>query len=175
MRAALLLTGSPYMPATAPKTRRRFVQDGEVPVVVVNPRQPRLEQDDRGAVQSLQRQLVAERDARMNVERALQRSEDLVRQLQTRLAHAEIAVREAAAPPPVLPEAVATDEVAAETAPLPADWPEKPRRGRKPKSLMATDIPAEAELDSASIAVESDESVEWWKPNWREEFRKRPR
>ena len=94
------------MPA-APRARRRFVQDGEVPVVVITPRHPRAEQE-RAAVTELEHALAAERDARQAAEKALQRAEATIRQLQTHLAHAEIARREAT-PAPV-PAASQTDE-----------------------------------------------------------------
>ena len=85
------------MPA-APRARRRFVQEGEVPVVVITPRHPRAEQE-RAAVTELEHALAAERDARQAAEKALQRAEATIRQLQTHLAHAEIARREATPAP----------------------------------------------------------------------------
>ncbi|MDQ2803195.1 MAG: hypothetical protein M3Y41_11100 [Pseudomonadota bacterium] len=106
MRAALHLrpSSSPPSPA-APRGRHRFVQDGEVPVVVVNPRQHRPEENGV-ALAELERALASEREARQAAEKALQQAAETIRQLQTRLAHAEIAQREATpVPAPEMPKA----------------------------------------------------------------------
>ena len=76
-----------------------------MPVVVVNPRHHRPEEDG-AALAELERALASEREARRAAEKALQQAAETIRQLQTRLAHAEIAQREAApAPAPETPKA----------------------------------------------------------------------
>ena len=136
MRAALHLPKSSSAPAsTAPRGRHRFVQDGEVPVVMVNPRHPRAE-EDRTVLAELERSLATEREARLAAEKALRQSEDMVRQLRTRLAHAEMAQREAV--PAAPPDAAPAPAVAAVRAPR-----TRTRRAAEPVT---------------------EEVVEWWKP-----------
>lgn len=65
-----------------------------MPVVVVNPR-PHRSGEDAAALAELERALAAEHEARRAAEKALQQAAETIRQLQTRLAHAEIAQREA--------------------------------------------------------------------------------
>jgi hypothetical protein len=139
MRAALQSHGSPSYETHAPRGRHRYVQDSEVPVVVLNPRQRPAE--DRTAVAQLQQTITVERGARQVAEAALRQAEETIRQLQTRLAHAELARIEATSvrPAPVV-EAVLEETV--------------PRK----KSRVKQAEPAMAE----------DEPVEWWTPGWRE-------
>ena len=66
-----------------------------MPVVVVNPR-PHRPDEDGAALAELERALASEREARQAAEKALQQATETIRQLQTRLAHAEIAQREVA-------------------------------------------------------------------------------
>jgi hypothetical protein len=142
MRAALSLPRTNSSPGTVHHGRHRYVQDGEVPVVVINPRN-RHPEENRAALADLERSLATEREARRAAEDALHQAEDTIRQLQTRLAHAEIAQREAAMPAPSAPvEVAATPD---EDSPPPA-----PRAKR------------------SKPAVTEDEPVEWWKPGWQE-------
>jgi hypothetical protein len=139
MRAALQSHGSPSHDAHAPRGRHRYVQHGEVPVVMLNPRQRPAE--DRTAVAQLQQTITVEREARQTAEAALKQAEETIRQLQTRLAHAELARVEYASTMP-LP---VVEAVARETAPA------KKQRAK-----------------SAKPALTEDEPVEWWTPGWRE-------
>jgi len=116
-----------------------------VPVTVVNPRPHRLE-EDRAVLAELERALAREREARHAAEKALRQATETIRQLQTRLAHAEIARKEATAPVPV------PNAPNAETASRPKRPPQ--RRARKPAE---------------------DKPVEWWKPGWRERLRDQQR
>lgn len=90
-------------PATGQR-KRRFVQDGEVPVTVLPRRGDRdpvtirppmaglaLHGSDAGAA------LAAERTAREQAEQALRDAQSTIRDLQTKLAHAELAQGEAMA------------------------------------------------------------------------------
>ncbi len=84
-------------PLDAPRThldphrhKRRFVSEGEVPVTVLPPTGRRTSSEDT-------ERLEAERHAREAAERALAEAQTTIRDLQTRLAHAEIAAREAQA------------------------------------------------------------------------------
>lgn len=73
--------------------RRRFVRDGEVPVVVLH---PKSEADSRHAatIADLTRQRDSERAARLRAEQSLHEALATIQTLQTRLAHADIAREE---------------------------------------------------------------------------------
>jgi hypothetical protein len=73
--------------------RRRFVQDGDVPVTVVR-RNPAAE-PDLSRLQRVEAQLAAETAARAQAERALAEAQSQTRDLQTKLGHAELAKTEA--------------------------------------------------------------------------------
>ena len=95
-----LQAGPPGRPAgrsSADKPRHRFVQDGAVPVTILNRHRPD-EADgppmNRAAVEAA---LQDERAARDRTERSLQEALATVRDLQTKLGHAELAHREASA------------------------------------------------------------------------------
>jgi hypothetical protein len=142
MRAALQSRGPSSHDAQAPRGRHRYVQDGEVPVVVLNPRQRPAE--DRAGVARLEQAIGVEREARQAAETALKQAEETIRQLQTQLAHTELARVEAASvmPAPVV-EAVLDEMVP----------PRKPRATR------------------AKTVLAEEEPVEWWTPGWRERLR----
>jgi len=91
---------SPVRSSSAPRPRHRFVQDGDVPVALVGRSRPQ-EADmpaaaptNRGAIEAALHQ---ERAARDRAERSLQEALATVRDLQTKLGHAELAQREASA------------------------------------------------------------------------------
>ena len=163
MRAALQSSG-PASPTTGPHRaggRHRFVQDGEVPVVVVNPRH-RSPDEARGATAELERALSVERDARSAAEKSLLQAEDTIRQLRTRLAHAEIARDEiAAAPPPVAPAPM--PELDAQSSALEEEPAAPPKRAKRRTAEVATDEPAPETVEQ--------EPIEWWRPGWRERLR----
>ena len=91
---------SPVRGPSAPRPRQRFVQDGDVPVTLVGRHRPH-EADlsaaasaSRGATEAA---LHGERAARERAERLLQEALATVRDLQTKLGHAELAQREVSA------------------------------------------------------------------------------
>ena len=82
--------------------RRRFVADGEVPVVIVGHRDNGADATpSRGAAPPVNRHaeaelaLKAEQEARQRAERSLTEAQATIRQLQTRLGHAVLALDEA--------------------------------------------------------------------------------
>jgi hypothetical protein len=157
MRAALHLPRTTSSPASGHHGRHRYVQDGEVPVVVINARS-RNPEDNRAAVAELERALGVEREARRVAEDALHQAEDTIRQLQTRLAHAEIAQREAASPPPPAP-----------APPAPAPPAPAPPAPALVQAARDEAVPPEASRSKRSKpAPAEDEPVEWWKPGWQE-------
>ncbi len=135
-------------------------------MVVVNQRH-RGPEENRAAVADLERLLNLERDARSTAEKALMQAEETIRQLRTRLAHAEIARDEVAAAPPAMqptPPAPVEEEVAAAA----------PKRGRPRKVHSAQGNVANVD-ETASTDDREDESggeaIEWWRPGWRERLR----
>jgi hypothetical protein len=104
-----------------------------VPVVVLNPRQRSPE--DRTAVMRLEQAIAVEREARRATETALKQAEETIRQLQTRLAHAELARVEAASVTP---------------APVVAAMPEETIPPRVPR------------MKQVKPTLTEDEPVEWW-------------
>jgi hypothetical protein len=153
MRAALHLRRPSSSTSPSPTRhagRHRFVQDGEVPVVVVNPRQQRSEVE-QAVLSALEGNLAREREARRAAETALEQATATIRQLQTRLAHAEMAQREA-----VLALALAAQATEVEQA----------VSARPPKRVEARSRrPAQARPRT------EDTPIEWWKPGWKERFR----
>ena len=115
MRRALGLTGdrvgrgSPSQPeqprlppegrhtgrTSAGKSRHRFVQDGAVPVTLVSRRRPDEADGPAASHAATEAALQDERAARARAEQALQEALATVRDLQTKLGHAELAQREA--------------------------------------------------------------------------------
>lgn len=92
MRRALGLSGhgSPQPHRAVPdlhRPKRRFVADGEVPVTVLPGSGRRQESEEAG-------RLEAERQAREAAERGLSEAQATIRDLQTRLRHAEMALSE---------------------------------------------------------------------------------
>ena len=82
--------------SSADKPRHRFVQDGAVPVTILN--RHRLDEANGSPVSrtAIEAALQDERAARDRAERSLQEALATVRDLQTKLGHAELGHREAA-------------------------------------------------------------------------------
>ena len=176
MRRALGLQGpsraAPQQRADQARPRHRFVQDGGVPVVVLN---SRSDNDPtavfKARVAELEAALEAERSAHGATRRTLHEAQVSVQALQTRLAHAEFAHGEALAA-------------------------ERRARREAEESLQAQLIPqieqpvappmATSALGGASKAkkvirkaprtprvskVAEPQPVKWWLPNFREKSR----
>lgn len=192
MRRALGLDGGSAAPRPAqrptqrpaelhtPTTRHRhrFVNDGDVPVVVVHsrPDQPPPSRPDRSAVQ-----LEHERIARERSERALSAANARLRDMETQLVHVTLARDEALAslreaharlaaavtPPrvaaPVAPAATAADPAANADAPPPV----KRRRGRPPKVRTEATAPKPRKA-AATPRGKAPQPVKWWVKGWRE-------
>ncbi len=81
--------------SSADKPRHRFVQDGAVPVTLVNRHRPDDADGPSASRAAIEAALQDERGARAKAERSLQEALATVRDLQTKLGHAELARREA--------------------------------------------------------------------------------
>lgn len=77
------------------KPRHRFVQDGAVPVTIVNRHRPDEAEGQSASRAAIEAMLQDERAARAKAERSLQEALATVHDLQTKLGHAELAHREA--------------------------------------------------------------------------------
>ena len=162
----------------APRHRHRFVNDGEVPVVMVHsrPDQPPPSRPDRSSAQ-----LDLERAARERAERALAAAQTRIRDLDTKLHHLTLARDEAlaaldqlreqlaaalarpAAAPAAAPIGDQTGAATAASASAQADSAAAPvtrRRGRPPKPK--TERPAPKPRGKAP------QPVKWWVKGWRE-------
>ena len=201
MRQALGLRNGPSAGGQVPQRReaeqrgRRFVKDGEVPVVVVS---SSSRDDATGPVNRIaaaEHAARSERHAREQAERALSDAHNTIQQLRTQLVHAEMAHREALAAERATREAVeqalreanearaAAAEASTEEAP-PATPPR--RRGRPPLIRVSTrpaeetgqlplSEPAAPVLRRRKAAAEETEQepVQWWLPTYRASTRKR--
>jgi hypothetical protein len=111
MRRSLGIGSKPTSGGRGPQPRSRFVRDGDVPVVVLHPKSE-SETRHAAALAELTGQLAREREAHTRTEQALRDARSTIQTLQTRLAHAEIALAErvpAAGPPPSEPQPAPAD------------------------------------------------------------------
>ena len=150
------------------RPRRRFVQDGEVPVTVIHPR-PRQGLDSLGPTragaspqeraESAEAVLATERAAREHAERLLREAQATILDLRTKQGHAELARAEADDAVTALRVELATAQgalAAAQEALARAPAPGLPaRRGRKPRLFAgvapAADMPAYGAWGSAGV------------------------
>ena len=175
MRRALGLQGptrqAPQQRADQARPRHRFVQDGGVPVVVLN---SRGDSDPtavfKARVAELEAALEAERTAHGATRRSLHEAQAAVQAQQTRLAHAELAHTEALAAERGARQAAEQSLQAHLAAPeqpagLPVTAPlvavsAKP----KPAARKAPRVPRASK-------VKEPQPVKWWLPSFREKLR----
>ena len=173
MRRALGLQGpsraAPQQRADQARPRHRFVQDGGVPVVVLN---SRSDTDPVAAFKSrvaeIEAALDVERNAHGATKRTLQEAQASVQALQTRLAHAEFAHGEAlAAERRARKEA--EDSLQARIA-LEAEQAASPA-GEAPVAAAVT-APKKAVRKMPRVPrtpkVAEPQPVKWWLPKFRE-------
>ena len=175
MRRALGLQGSTRQPqqqrADQVRPRHRFVQDGGVPVVVLN---SRGDNDPtavfKARVAELEAALEAERTAHGATRRLLHEAQAAVQAQQTRLAHAEFAHNEALtaernARQTAEESLQARLAMAEQLLPLPvAALPLPPAAKPKP---VARKMPRAPRVTQAK----EPQPVKWWLPNFREKLR----
>lgn len=172
MRRALGLQGPSRQPpqqrADQVRPRHRFVQDGGVPVVVLN---SRGDNDPtavfKARVAELEAALEAERTAHGATRRSLHEAQAAVQAQQTRLAHAELAHSEAlaaersarqAAEESLQARLAASEQPAALPAASPLPAPAKPR-------------PAARKTPRVPRSTKEPQPVKWWLPSFREKLR----
>ena len=171
MRQALGLNtrGPLHKPQQRPeqaRQRHRFVQDGGVPVTVLNPRQDVEAAGLRERIEELQSSLEHERAAHASARRALQEQQAATQALQTRLAHAELAHNEALSVErharAAAQEALANASVQARRAPKaaePEDGPEQP---------ATANGAAKTKRGRPRTAPQKEpKPVRWWTPSFR--------
>ena len=174
MRRALGLQGPSRQPpqqrADQVRPRHRFVQDGGVPVVVLN---SRGDNDPtavfKARVAELEAALEAERTAHGATRRSLHEAQAAVQAQQTRLAHAELAHREALAVErnarQAAEESLQARMAASEPAPLPVAAPPLPAAAKpKPAARKMPRMPRVAK-------TKEPQPVKWWLPSFREKLR----
>jgi hypothetical protein len=192
MRQALGLRNGPSSGGPVQQRRegeqrgRRFVKDGEVPVVVVNSGS-RESGDSAGPVNraaAAEATLRAERGAREHAERALADAQTTVQHLRTQIAHSDMAHREALSAERAARETAeqalreAIEARAAAEARI-AELSAEPRiRRPRPDIVVAAERPdaegmaprARAGRPRKVVAATSDdepEPVQWWLPSFR--------
>jgi len=168
MRRALGLSGAPgavpQQRADQARPRHKFVQDGGVPVVMLN---SRGDNDPtapfKARIAELEAALDAEQAALATMKRALQEAQAAHQAAQTRLAHGEIAQREALATEARRREA-AEEALRARMTPIehPTDQPKRAAR-----------IPREARVprEPRVAKVREPKPVKWWLPTFKEPSR----
>jgi hypothetical protein len=202
MRQALGLRNGPSAGGQVPQRReaeqrgRRFVKDGEVPVVVVNSSSRDDASGPVNRIAAAEHAARSERHAREQAERALSDAQSTIQQLRTQLAHAEMAHREALAAERATREVVEQAlreaneaRAAAEASTREAPPAAPPRRRGRPPLIRVSTRPAEetGQLPLSepagpvlrrrkAVAEETEqeqEPVQWWLPTYRASTRKR--
>jgi hypothetical protein len=201
MRQALGLRNGPSNGGAVPQRRegeqrgRRFVKDGDVPVVLVNSGPREISADHAqptsriAAAETMARN---ERAAREQAERALADANTAVQHLRTQLVHSEMAHREALAAERATRERLeqalrdATEaRTAAEARVIELSAAARVRRPR-PEIVASSERPGNDLVDAprrprgrprkvvAAVATEEEaEPVQWWLPSFRATSRKR--
>ena len=174
MRRALGLQGPSRQPpqqrADQVRPRHRFVQDGGVPVVVLN---SRADNDPTAVfkvrVAELEAALEAERTAHGATRRSLHEAQVAIQAQQTRLAHAELAHSEALAAERNARQAA---EETLQARLMPSEQP-----GVSPAAPLLQTVakvkPSARKISRSPRAPKAKEPqpVKWWLPSFREKLR----
>lgn len=159
MRAALGLAEHPS-PSRSADQGSRPGRHGEVPVTVVSARHPAEASDSlRARLATLTDELKVARGERVAAQQALADARQAIQQLQTKLAHAEMAAAEALEAEQKARLAAEARLLEATPAAVPDRSAERPagakKRGRPPTRKQVAVEPAEPE------------PVEWWLPDYK--------
>lgn len=173
MRRALGLQGPPrkvaQQRADQARPRHRFVQDGGVPVVVLN---SRGDSDPtavfKARVAELEAALDAERVAHGATRRSLHEAQATVQAQQTRLVHAELAHSEALAAERSARQAAEEDLQARLAAP---ESPAAPPVAAPPPAAKPKAAARKAPRIPRTPKAKEPQPVKWWLPSFREKLR----
>jgi hypothetical protein len=178
---------SPRNPQHGERRPRRFVRDGEVPVVVVKGHHGHEagDQPTPERLRAAEAALATERDSHKAAERRLSELQTQIQSLQAKLAHAELSHREALAAERQGREAAeraaaearegreAAERALAElrsapvVEPVAAPTPPK-RRGRPPASARTVKpVQPRAVARRAAAPDKEPEPIKWWLPSYR--------
>ena len=149
--------------------RARFIDDGDVPVVMLSGRhRPEAQDAVREQMAALQSALDSERMQRLAAERALAEAQATVQNLQTKLAHAEIASAEALAAERrarLLAEATVQGQADRERRANGEPGRRSGAAGRWPRGYPGAGA-------KPSTAAEP-EPVKWWLPSYQAKMKRR--
>ena len=159
---------------------RRFVKDGEVPVVVLSgPKDPAAAAPAAGnRLAAVEAELRSERAAREKAEQSLREAQASVERLETKLAHAELAHAEALGAERQAREQAeralgeAREAIAAREAEL-ASARERGRARTAASSEKPRGKTAAKPRKSAETAKREPQPVKWWLPSFRAKMRKK--
>ncbi len=160
------------------RVRRRFAQDGDVPVVVLG-RSREAEAAQELRVAALETKLQEERAARQTAERTVESCQATIQSLRTKLAHSEMAIDEArAAERQARAEAAAAIERQTQVQTTQAQPESEPVSqaelvAEEPQSRLVRE-PRKAKVVADSNEPEP-QPIEWWLPSFRAQTRGRGR
>ncbi len=172
---------------TAPPVRKQFVRDGQVQVEILQGRRAPEGMDAlQRRVTSLQDELAAERSERIAAQRALAESRAVIQQLQTKLAHNELATAEALATEQQTRSALEqqlqelssqvaqTKAAQARTAENKAATADTKAAARPKRADSDSDLPRKAAPSKRAGVKPAKEPkpVKWWLPSYQARKRK---
>jgi hypothetical protein len=161
------------------RVRRRFAQDGDVPVVVLG-RSREAEAAQESRVATLETKLQEERAARQTAERTVESCQATIQSLRTKLAHSEMAIDEArAAERQARAEAAAAIERQAQLQTQVQQVAESEPVSRAEAMAVPPPPRLVREPRKPKVVADSDEPepqpIEWWLPSFRAQTRGRGR
>lgn len=157
---------------------RRFVRDGEVPVVVLNASKDpgaSAHPSAQNRVAAVEAALRAERAAHERTEQALKEALAAAERLETKLAHAGLAHGEALAAERASRESAerARDEALAAKAALEAQLAELTPPTRARSRVVGGENQATPRQKPPSATKREPQPVKWWLPSYRAKLRKK--
>jgi ABC-type transporter Mla subunit MlaD len=157
MRRSLGIGQASHASGQGSMPRKRFVRDGEVQVEILHAR-PESATRHAAELAELNDKLLAEREGRQQLERALAEARATIQSLRTHLAHAEMALAERAA------QAVAV---------APTALPEAKAPETKPPEGKARSAAKPARAKAAKAPAREPKPVKWWTPGFKARSKQR--
>jgi hypothetical protein len=173
-----LRTDTPRLQQQRPqpgRQRHRFVQDGEVPVVIVRDSGRSIQSGHR--IAELVAALDAERAARAAAMHSLEEARTIIQSLQTRLAHTELVCDEAVAAERqarivaerALQQVVAGDRAAEDRLELAAEGAPAQAPGKRPRATRTVSSVRDA---ATRPKTREPQPIRWWLPSYRARTRR---